>query len=285
MNKFFWLKTHGIEAGFGGGGFGREGFDQGPDFGGLDPGSGAAGAGGQGIGGAGIGQNTDSAVLGETFAAPESVTRQDLGEFSSFVQQTSGLFGNLQELLGFGPDVTAAVKRGAEISDPAAFSAGQKAGVGFELAGALASFGGLPASAAVGVVDRVISAVQNPAFGVGRQSIENRLSAAAPAAGAATGMATQSLGLARAVELGLNLAGVATAGVGADIFQAENVRDIQTPGGEDTGAGSTEPRLRQEQEQRGALVSSTTRDIQRNLGAVLPERERFSRADLRIGSA
>ena len=282
-NSLRWLSIHGIEAGAGQEGFGREGFDQGPDFGGLDPGSAAAGAGGQGIGGGGIGLEDDSgARIGETFVAPESITRQDLGEFSEFAQGTAGLFDKLGSFLGFGPEVTEAVKRGAEISDPAAFSAGQKAGVGFELAQSIAAFSGLPAAAAVGIVDRVVSAMQNPAFAVGRRSIENRLSAVAPVASTLAGIGTQSAGIARAVELGLNVAGVTTAGRAAGVLPEASAPLTERAASTESGVGPETQRLPERQIAQGATISTRTREIGEISQLDLPERESFGRSDLRV---
>jgi hypothetical protein len=91
-------------------------------------------------------------------------------------------------------------------------TAGQKTGLALETAAAISSLtANLPARALVSVIDRLTTAISDPAFSVGRLSVENRLEGVSGIAGAVAGLATGSIGVAKAVELGINLGGVATA--------------------------------------------------------------------------
>lgn len=275
--------------------------EQGPGAGGFDrddssgltdqaPGTGGGFAGGRdsdlteqapGLGGTLDPNETDLTDLapGETLSEAQL---RDFGEFAAGLDTFSEKLGSL---LGFGPDITGAVKRGAEQADPAAFSAGQKTGLGFEAAEALASLSGLPASAAVGIIDRVVSAVSNPAFAAGRASINNPFSQVAPAAGTAAGIAASSLPLARAVELGLNAAGIATQ-VPASLRTAEQPSRPERTLTEDSATqtrqvAQTQPR----QPALGARIeSTTTQDFERQR-RTLATREELGRGALTVRRA
>lgn len=259
-----------------------------------DQAPGEVGFGGFEGGGGGVDQapggfeDIDRAETELTDIAPgENLTDAQLRDFSEFTQQSTGFIANIQEILGLGPDVTGAVKRGAEISDPASFSAGAKTGGAFELAQAVSSAAGLPAAVGVGIVDRVVSAISNPAFSVGRQSVQNRLSAAAGPAGTIAGIVGQSANLAQAVELGLRLGGAAVAAGETGLFgtgAGGPARTVQSES-EFTPSDVRPTREIAVSEQRGAFVTTATEAVQRSVSPALPEDDRFSRSDLRIRSA
>ncbi len=144
-------------------------------------------------------------------AGPQERANQreaDVAAFDAFSLELDEISEKLGAVFGFGPDKTGAVERGAALSDPAAVSAGRKAGVGFELASTLASTVGLAPSLAVAAVRGITASLSDPAFGIGLAQTDNPLGSAANLAGAVSGIATGSARLGQLTELGTSLAGV-----------------------------------------------------------------------------
>jgi hypothetical protein len=215
--------------GAGGGGRGSVGAgssglsERGPGAGGvIDRSGGDISPGGFGPGGErDVGGRTDVAPGG--FGSDRSSDGQIKGNiqpgstagtaaFDAFREQTSGVIGTIESFLGLGPQVGALALEGAKAADPTAVTAGQKTGVALEAAAAVSSLtANLPARALVSVIDRLTTAISDPAFSVGRLSVENQLEGVSGIAGAVAGIATRSIGVAKAVELGINLGGVALA--------------------------------------------------------------------------
>lgn len=227
----------------------------------------------------------DSALPNQ--APGETVEEAQMREFSEFSSQLDSFIERVQFALGFGPDITGSVKRGAQLTDPASFARGVKTGVGFELAQSFAGLSGLPTSAAVGILDRVVSAAVNPAFAAGRSTVSNPLGAVAPVAGAAAGFAGRSVGLAKAVELGLNVAGVTTQfpdELREQTIEPQPRSTLQEDSGGRQVAQAQETRPSREPA-LGAVITSETRDDFERLRRSLTTREALGRAALTVGRA